>query len=289
MKRARVGQGLRYILDIVAAHDEGLRHEIIMEELERRMPPLQEENVPSSVPGRSKYRLQMYFNTVGLTKAGWISRGKGTWRATESGRIALATYPAAEAFLEEIDRLYQAWKDERDSAEGNVDVTNVLEASMSIQDAEDTAGVTIRDHLGAMPPYDFQELIGHLLRAMGYHVPYIAEAGPDGGIDLMAFEDPLGARGARVKVQAKRTQSTVGRPTVQALVGALSESETGVVVALSGFSRDAETYAKHQNKRVTLIDGARLIELWTQHYDRVPEEGRSLLRLRPVYYLDRSK
>lgn len=287
MKRARVGQGLRHIVDILSAHDEGLRHEVVMSELEKRMPPLPDESIESSVPGRTKYRLTMYFNTVGLTKAGWITRGKGTWRSTDAGRAALVSYPTSEPFLEEIDRLYQAWKDGRDRAGGEQEATEASLASLNIQDAEDSAGVAIRDHLSTMPPYDFQELIGHLLRAMGYHVPYIAEAGADGGIDLMAFEDPLGARGARVKVQAKRTQSTTGRPAVQALVGSLSESETGVVVALSGFSREAETYAKHQNKRVTLIDGSRLIELWTQHYGQVPEEGRSLLRLRPVYYLDR--
>jgi uncharacterized protein with gpF-like domain len=55
-----------------------------------------------------------------------------------------------------------------------------------------------------MPPYEFQELVADLLRAMGYHVAWIADAGKDGGIDIVAYNDPLGTRLPRIKVQVKR-------------------------------------------------------------------------------------
>ena len=33
-------------------------------------------------------------------------------------------------------------------------------------------------------------------------------------------------------------------------------------------------------------DGNALVELWIEHYAKVSEEGRLLLRMRPVYFLD---
>lgn len=43
-----------------------------------------------------------------------------------------------------------------------------------------------------------------LLTAMGYHVAWKAPPGPDHGIDVVAYPDPLGAREPRVKVSVRR-------------------------------------------------------------------------------------
>jgi restriction system protein len=73
---------------------------------------------------------------------------------------------------------------------------------------------------------------------------------------------------------------------IQELIGSLAEGETGLIVALSGFSKDAEQFARaHQTRRVTLMDGAQLVELWIRYYDKIPEDGRQILRLAPVYFL----
>jgi restriction system protein len=45
--------------------------------------------------------------------------------------------------------------------------------------------------------------------------------------------------------------------------------------------------ARHQEKRrIMLIDSKRLFDLWTEHYQQIPEEARRLLPIRPVHYLD---
>lgn len=43
-----------------------------------------------------------------------------------------------------------------------------------------------------MNPYEFQDLVGALLRSMGYHTEFIAARGRDGGIDIIAYQDALG-------------------------------------------------------------------------------------------------
>lgn len=62
----------------------------------------------------------------------------------------------------------------------------------------------------------------------------------DGGINGMINEEPLGLE--TTYQQAKRyTDNTVGRPEIQAFVGALEmkRARKGVFIATSRFSRDA--------------------------------------------------
>jgi restriction system protein len=81
---------------------------------------------------------------------------------------------------------------------------SALESAATLEEAEEAAWGEIREYLVAMRPYDFQELVGALLRAMGYYVLWEAPPGPDRGIDLIAYTDPLGTTSPRIKVQVKR-------------------------------------------------------------------------------------
>lgn len=38
-------------------------------------------------------------------------------------------------------------------------------------------------------------------------------------------------------------------------------------------------------RQLMLVDARRLVDLWIEHYDAIPERQRRLLPLRPVYYL----
>jgi restriction system protein len=44
--------------------------------------------------------------------------------------------------------------------------------------------------------------------------------------------------------------------------------------------------ARRSTRRITLIDGDSFLDLWVEHYGRVDEEGRQLLPIKPVYFLD---
>jgi restriction system protein len=66
----------------------------------------------------------------------------------------------------------------------------------------------------------------------------------------------------------------------------LGDNDVGLFVAAGGFTKDAEKEAREQEKqRITLLDLEGLFDLWVEHYKSVPEEERSLLRLRFVPYL----
>jgi len=70
-----------------------------------------------------------------------------------------------------------------------------------------------------------------------------------------------------VYVQAKRWESNVGRPIVQAFAGALQgqRANKGVMITTSDYSNDARQYVSNLSTRIVLIDGQRLAELMIDH------------------------
>jgi len=71
------------------------------------------------------------------------------------------------------------------------------------------ANSEIEDFVRRRGPYEFQDLVAALLRGMGYHTPFIAPKGRDGGIDIEAYSDPLGTVAPRIIVQVKQQKDKV--------------------------------------------------------------------------------
>jgi restriction system protein len=289
----RMAERQRLLLQILVERGTSVHHDEVMSELEKRQPPIPEEleSYPSA-PGRTKYRVNTLFFNIGQVKAGWIVKNKGMWSATREGAEALKNYPDPVSFYSAEINAYREWKSLRDqtidlaSTDQLADLSPDAITAISVDEAEEQAATQIRDYLARQSWQSFQELVGYLLMAMGWHVVYTAEAGADRGLDLVAYEDPLGARGTRIKVQVKRySAAPVAADVVERTASKLNDNETGVIVTLSSFTKEARLSARDSKDRITLIDGARLIELWSQYYDRMPEEGRALLRLRKVSYL----
>ena len=65
----------------------------------------------------------------------------------------------------------------------------------------------------------------------------------------------------------------------------LGEGDVGLFVALSGFTKDAELEARQSQRRITLIDTAQLVDLWTRHYAALDDSARLRLPLKPVWFL----
>lgn len=101
-------------------------------------------------------------------------------------------------------------------------------------------GSEIEQHLQAMNPYDLQALVASLLRAMGYYVSWVSPPGKDGGIDILAWGDPLGTRPPRIKVQVKRRTEAVSVEGLRAFMALLSDDEVGIFVSTGGFTKDQE-------------------------------------------------
>ena len=139
------------------------------------------------------------------------------------------------------------------------------------------------ERVKAQPPEFFEELVLDVLTAMGYGgtrsdaAERLGRSG-DGGIDGVIREDILGLD--LIYVQAKRWQGPVGRPVIQAFVGALhgAHADRGVIITTSYFTPDALAFASSVPTRVVLIDGAQLAELMMDHGVGVTETTRYVLK-----------
>ena len=87
-------------------------------------------------------------------------------------------------------------------------------------------------------------MVAALLRAMEYHTPFIAPKSKDGGIDIIAYLDPLGAKTPRIKVQVKhKPETAIGASEVRALSGVLKAGDIALFVTSGTYSADARNAA----------------------------------------------
>lgn len=112
----------------------------------------------------------------------------------------------------------------------------------------------------------FERLVVQLIVKMGYGGT-VEDAGRaigkqgDEGIDGVIKEDELGFE--KIYVQAKRWNSSVGRPKLQEFVGALhgQKAKKGLFITSGDFTKDALKYKDEiDDKIIILIDGNKLAE-----------------------------
>jgi restriction system protein len=290
--RRRTGELLRHAFALLLEHPDGLPGREVIDHVAGKV-TLSPYEAGSYDNGGRRFDTIIRYATVDCVKAGWMVKQHGRWTLTEEGRSAYETLTEPEAFYRRAVRLYAAWKKGMEGkehegttpAEDN-DGAVTGPAAITFEQAEEQAWTQIERHVTTMPPYEFQDLVAALLRAMGYHVGWVAPPGKDGGVDILAFNDPLGTRPPRMKVQVKRQQQKVTVDGLRAFMAVVGADEVGVFVNTGGFTDDAKGEARAQHgRRVTLVDLERLVDLWTEHYARLDETGRRRLPLQPIYFL----
>ncbi len=291
---ARKGELIRTLHVILAAEPEGLPAQVAIQRLAEacKATPFEMSSYQS---GARRFDKVVRFLTIAPVKAGWLVKADGVWFVTEVGKQALARFPDPPKFRAEGGKLYRVWKTSRDAnseaeASNDTDDEDIeIEGARAVtfEQAGEQAWSDIERYLSTMDPFDFQRLVADLLSGMGYHVAWISPPGKDHGIDIIAFTDPLGSQGPRIKVQAKRLSSSrVDADGLRAFLATISGTDVGIFVALAGFTKDAQDYARNQeNRRMTLIDAKRLVDLWIEHYSKLTDTARQLLPLTPIYFL----
>ena len=282
--KSRRGKIQQVVLQILSENPDGIQAKNVIAAAEDRLTlsDFEKSDYPNH-PGMRRFDKILRFLTIGPVKAGWLTKEKGIWTINESGVKVLQDFPDPVALNAESGRLYKVWKKEQPTEGGSGNGPE----STTLEEAEEASWSEIRGHLAEMNPYDFQKLVGGLLKGMGYFVAWISPPGPDKGVDILAHTEPLGVEGPRIKVQVKRTpESKVSADVMRSFMSTLGDNDVGIFVASGGFTRDAEKEAREQEKRrLTLLDLEALFDLWTENYDNIPEEERVLLPLRFVPYL----
>ncbi|MEA1084221.1 restriction endonuclease [Sphingomonas sp. CD22] len=160
-----------------------------------------------------------------------------------------------------------------------IDEVSADRAAAQVQ--ESTEDFIIKRLKSGQSAYQFEHFVAHLLKCMGYF-SRVTQASGDGGVDIIAHRDELGFEPPIIKVQCKQVLSTIGRPEVQQLHGAIERGEHGLFVTLGGFSADARTFERTK-PNLRLVDGEALIELIYAHYEKFEPRYQMLLPLTRSY------
>lgn len=263
----------------------------LMQEIEKviELSPWEKEVLENT--GNIRWQSNMHFTSVDYVRAGFLIKKKGIWTITPEGEDALKLGPEGMR-----DIAWQRYKEWYQSKDPNTEMKPIehqvveedpaKETTIELEILEEKAANGIREYLKSKSPYDFQDLVAALLKAMGYFIQSVAPKGKDGGIDIVAYVDPLGAQTPRIKVQVKHKPDTVtGAADIRALLGVLKAGDIALFVSSGSYSADAKHAATSGDKFIRLIDGDEFIEMWQEYYDKMSDDDKNMLPLKHIAFL----
>jgi len=284
----RVGEILHTVLSELKKLGGESKLKDLLNAVESKLTLNEYERATYPKSGYVRWRAIVHFYSIDCVKGGYIIKSGGRWRLTQTGDEALKQNP--KDFIQGAIKKYREWKSTRPPTEEPGQSVEESEQAIVRQTAYEQAveqsRAEIEDHINSLAPYDFQKVVAELLVGMGYFVPHIADPGPDGGIDIVAYRDPLGTSVPRIKVQVKHKEQKVDAKDVREFQSALrNEADIGLIVSSAGFTSTAKTEVRLCPKHIEMVDIERLIELWEQHYDKIRQSGKALLRLAKLSFL----
>ena len=237
--------------------------------------------------GYVRWQSILHFFSIDCIKAGYLVKKKGVWYLTPEGENALKL--GEVGLFKAADAAYRKWKDENQPPENAEDQEVGSEGQQAqeatIHEIEQLAIEGLKKQVSLKNPYEFQDLVAALLRGMGYYTPFVAPQGKDGGIDVIAYRDPLGTMSPRIKVQIKHRGASASVQEIRQLMGLLlKDGDVGMFVSSGGYTPDAKTTARAAHVHVELIDLDRFIALWQEFYPKLTDEDKAALPLVPIYF-----
>ena len=131
-----------------------------------------------------------------------------------------------------------------------------------IRDKNNQVKRQLLEALLAMPPFSFEELVGEVLRNLGFENITVTSKSGDGGIDVTGELVVAGAIKNSVCVQVKRWRNNVQRASISELRGSLRPHQTGLFITTSDFSKPSIEEANDPYKApISLFNGKEFVDI----------------------------
>lgn len=140
----------------------------------------------------------------------------------------------------------------------------------------------IKDRISRLGPFELQDLVAGLLRAMGYKTR-VSLPGSDRGIDILASPDGFGFEQPRIVVECKHRKGAMGSQDVRSFLGGRHKDDKGLYVSTGGFTKEARYEADRASIPLTLMDMDQLVDAITDNYEQMDSQVRTLLPLVKAY------
>lgn len=285
-KNFRQQEAIREALLIIKQNGGQMRSGEVFEEMEKSFPVSEFEKQKTN-SGSERWVNWLAFYSIDAVKTGFLIKDKGIWHLTPEGEEALTL--TIEEFAKALKDGYNKWYNETHGVgeEKIFAKENTVDTMVELDVVMGQAADGIRNYINSKNPYEFQNIVAALFRAMGYYTPFIAPKGKDGGIDIIAYRDPLGTLFPRLKIQVKHYPKTpISVDIVRSLVGVLAkDGEVGIIVTSGTFTNDAKREARNSHTPLRLIDVDEFISLWIQYYSSMKEEERMIMPIVPIYFI----
>jgi restriction system protein len=131
-----------------------------------------------------------------------------------------------------------------------------------------------------------EDLINELLKAKGFNT-YRSAEGADHGVDILASSGTLGFGSPKICVQVKTSDTPIDRPTLDQLIGTMSNynADYGLLVSWSGFKASVIREIPKHFFKVRLWDAQTILNEIYTNYDKLSDDIRMEIPLKRVWLL----
>lgn len=135
-----------------------------------------------------------------------------------------------------------------------------------IRDKNNQVKKRLLESLLSMQPSSFEQLVGEVLKNLGFENITVTAKTGDGGIDVIGELVVAGAIKNNVCVQVKRWRNNVQRASIAELRGSLRPHQTGLFITTSDFSKPAIEEANDPYKApISLINGKEFVDILCEY------------------------
>ncbi len=131
-----------------------------------------------------------------------------------------------------------------------------------------------------------EDLVNELLKAKGFNT-YRSAEGADHGVDILASSGTLGFGSPKICVQVKTSDTPIDRPTLDQLIGTMSNynADYGLLVSWSGFKASVIKEVPKHFFNVRLWDAQTILNEIYSNYDKLSDDIRVEIPLKRVWLL----